>query len=88
MKEVTKEQFKEIYFKLGGGSSTGWDLDYWNKFYESPKRPGMKYLVQEPETKDHNRMIIVTDYSSNEYRLFFMTEEAEEALFYFPDEDD
>lgn len=41
MKEVTKEQFKEIYFKLGGGVATGWE--YWNKFFEDEKRSGMKY---------------------------------------------
>jgi len=84
MKEVTKEQFKEIYFRLGGG--LGWTLEYWNKFFEDEERPGMKYLIQEPETPEHTRMMIVTDYGSNEYRLFFMTEESEEAFFYFPDE--
>ena len=76
MKEVTKEQFKEIYFKLGGGAATGWGLEYWNKFFEDEKRPGMK----------HTRMMIVTDYNSNQYRLFFLTEESEESLFDFPDE--
>ena len=52
MKEVTKEQFKELYFKLGGGSAAGWGLDYWNKFFEDNETPGMKYLAQEPETPD------------------------------------
>ena len=84
MKEVTKEQFKEIYFRLGGG--VGWTLEYWNKFFEDEKRPGMKYLIQEPETPEHTRMMIVMDYDKNEYRLFFMTEESEEAFFYFPDQ--
>ena len=86
MKEVTKEQFKEIYFKLGGGAETGWGLEYWNKFFEDEKRPGMKYLLEEPETPEHTRMMIVTDYDRNEYRLFFLTEESEESLFDFPDE--
>ena len=71
MKEVTKEQFKRIYFKLGGGEATGWGLDYWNKFFEDEKRPGMKYLVEEPRTPEHTRMMIVTDFGRNEYRLFF-----------------
>ncbi len=83
MKEVTKEQFKEIYFKLGGGS--GWTPEYWNEFFEDEKRPGMKYLVKEPETPEHTRMMIVTDYGRNEYRLFFLTEESEESFFDFPD---
>jgi hypothetical protein len=46
----------------------------------------MKYLSEEPETPEHTRMMIVTDYGRNEYRLFFLTEESEESFFYFPDE--
>ncbi len=79
MKEVTKDQFKEIYLKLGGGAETGW-----SQFFEDERRPGMKYLVEEPKTPEHTRMMIVTDYGSNEYRLFFMTEESEESFFEFP----
>jgi hypothetical protein len=86
MKEVTREQFKEIYFKLGGGTATGWGLEYWNEFFEDEKIPGMKYLLEEPETPEHTRMMIVTDYGLNEHRLFFLTEESEESLFDFPDE--
>ena len=88
MKEVTKEQFKEMYLALGGGTSAGWDLRYWNEFYEHETRPGMRYLVQEPETLEHTRMMIVSDFSTNEYRLFFLTEEAEERFFYFPGRDE
>ncbi len=84
MKEVTKEQFKEVYFRLGGGAETGWSQEYWNSFFETEKRPGMKYLLEEPETPEHARMMIVD--SGNEYRLFFMTEESEESFFTFPDE--
>lgn len=84
MKAVTKEQFKEIYFRLGNGATTGWDLEYWNKFFEDEKRSGMKYLLEEPATPAHTRMMIITDYGGNEYRLFFFTEEGEEAFFDFP----
>ena len=84
MKEVTKEQFKESYFRLGSGATTGWDLEYWNKFFEDEKRSGMKYLLEEPETPEHTRMMIVTDYGRNEHRLFFFTEDSEEAFFDFP----
>jgi len=84
MKKVSKEYFKEIYFKLGGGSATGWGPEYWNEFFEIEKRPGMKYLVEEPETPQHTRMMIVTDFGNNEYRLFFLTEESEESFFDFP----
>jgi hypothetical protein len=85
MKEVTKEQFKETYFKLGGGAATGWGLECWNNSYEDEKRSGMKYLVKEPETPEHTRMMIVTDYGVNEHRLFFFIEESEESFFDFPD---
>jgi hypothetical protein len=61
MKEVTKEQFKEIYFRLGGGAATGWDLKYWNIFFKDEKIPGRKYLIEEPATPEHDRMMIVTD---------------------------
>ncbi len=83
MKEVTKEQFKEIYFKLGDNTG-GWTLEYWNKFFEEEK-PGWKYLIEEPETPEHTRMMIVTDFGMKEYRLFFWTEESEESFFDFPD---
>jgi hypothetical protein len=86
MRETTKEEFKEIYFRLGGGEATGWSLDYWNTFFERNERPGMRYLVEEPETPDHTRMMIVTDYVTNEYRLWFWTEEGEESFFDFPDD--
>ena len=82
MKEVTKEEFKEVYFRLGGGDATGWGLEYWNKFFEEEKRPGIKYLLEEPETPEHTRMMIVT--GGNEYRFFFFTEESEESFFTFP----
>jgi len=84
MKEVTKEQFKAIYVTRGGGEATGWGLDYWKQFFENERRQGMKYLVEEPATPEHTRMMIVTDGDRKEYRLFFMTEEGEESFFHFP----
>lgn len=84
MREVTKEEFKRLYFELGGGLRTGWSADYWDLFFEKQKRPNMKYLAQEPETRDHNRMMIVTDFGNNEYRMFFVTEEDEERMFDYP----
>jgi hypothetical protein len=86
MKEVTKEEFKRMYFRLGGGAATGWDLNYWNTFFADNERTDMKYLVEEPETPEHTRMMIVTDSSAKEYRLFCFTEEAEERFFEFPGE--
>ena len=87
MKEVSKEEFKEIYFRLGGGNASGWDLDYWNKFFEENEEPDMKYLVQKPQTREETRMMIVTDCGMKEYRMFFLTENAEENFFEFPGKD-
>lgn len=86
MKEVTREEFKETYFRLGGGSAAGWGPEYWKRFFEDNETPGMKYLAQEPETPEHTRMMIVTDYGAREYRLFFLTEEADESFFEFSGE--
>lgn len=86
MKAVTKEAFKKLYFDFGGGAATGWDLDYWNQFFEDNEKTDMKYSVEEPETPEHNRMMIVTDNSAKEYRLFFLTEEAEDSFMEFPEE--
>jgi hypothetical protein len=80
MKEVSKKEFKEAYFKYSQGSS-GYDLDYWNKFFEGVENRPMKYFVSVPETDKHTRMTIASDYASNEYRLFFMTEDDEEILY-------
>ena len=85
MKEVTKTQFKDAYFMLGGGEAAGWGQKYWNQFFEDTTEPEMKYMLEGPTTPEHARMMIVTDYASHEYRLFFVTEESEEAFFDFPD---
>ena len=86
MRQVTKEEFKRLYFELGGGAATGWDLRYWERFFADNQRIDMKYLAEEPETPEHTRMMIVTDSSAKEYRLFFLAEEAEDRFFEFPEE--
>jgi hypothetical protein len=77
-KEVSKEKFKEVYFRLGGGKRSGWTADYWQKFFENKAAPDWKFMVEEPRSPKHNRMSIITDNKAKEYRLFFMTEESEE----------
>ena len=84
MKEVTLEQFREIYFRLGGGDRAGWGQAYWDQFFANDPAPAMKYLIEEPPTPSHNRMMIVSDFAAREYRLFFMTEESEESFCEFP----
>lgn len=45
MKEVTKEQFKEIYSKYGGGEATGWGLECWKQFFENEKKTGNEVSI-------------------------------------------
>jgi hypothetical protein len=78
-KEVTREKFKEIYFRLGGGKKSGWTAEYWQEFFENKALPGWKFMVEEPRSAKHNRMFIVTDNKAKEYRMFFMTEEEEDS---------
>lgn len=83
-KEVTKEKFKEVYFRLGGGKSSGWTADYWQKFFEEKAEPGWRFMVEEPRSAEHNRMFIVTDTHAREYRLFFITEQSEDHFMEWP----
>ena len=80
MHEVTKGQFKAMFLKFGLASE-GWGQSYWDEFFENEKEDAMKYWVEEPESPQHNRMMIVSDRGSREHRLFFLTEESEESFF-------
>jgi hypothetical protein len=83
-REVTKPEFKEIYFRLGGAPDSGWTADYWQTFFEGNVTPGWKYMVEDPAGPDHHRMWIVTDDATKEYRLFFLNEKHTEDVFDFP----
>lgn len=80
-KEVSKEKFKEIYFRLGGGDYSGWTTDYWRKFFEDEVKPGWRFMVEEPKSPKHDSMWIVTDHETQEYRLFFTTDQSIEDFF-------
>jgi hypothetical protein len=86
-REVTKEKFKEIYFRLGGGKSSGWTAEYWQKFFEDKAKPGWRFMVEEPKSPEHDCMWIVTDNEAREYRVWFMTEQDSEDCCAFPDTD-
>lgn len=77
--EVTKERFKDLYFKHATPNS-GWTEDYWNHFYE--KEEGKRYFFTKPATSESTRMFIVS--GDNKHRLIFLTEDAEESFFDFP----
>ena len=86
MREVTKDEFKRVYFKLGGGRG-GWDAEYWKRTFDDAARPGMKFMVEDPATPAHTAMWIVSDFAVSEYRLFFRTDDESDAMLEFPDTD-
>ncbi len=71
MREVTKSEFKRIYFEVGG-CRDGWDAAHWKRTFEDNPRPGIT-------------MWIVSDFAVNEYRLFFRTAEHSDDMLVFPD---
>jgi hypothetical protein len=79
---VTKEEFKGVYFRLGG--SSGWTADYWQEFFEVQVEPGWRFLVEEPRSPEHDRMWIVSDQGAKEHRLFFSTDQDTEDFFDYP----
>lgn len=85
-REVTKEEFKILYFRLGGGRG-GWTAEYWQEFFEEEVKPDWRFMVKEPESPGHDSMLIVADSAAKEYRLFFRTEEETESFFDYPGKD-
>lgn len=85
MREVSKAEFREAYFRYGRCEG-GWTQDYWIRCYEQAPQPGMRYRVEDPTSPDQTRMMIVVDHSAKEHRLFLVSEEAEARLFDFPEE--
>ncbi len=86
MRQVTKSEFKQLYFTLGRGRD-GWDEAHWKGTFEDNPRPDMRFMVEEPATALHVKMWIVSDYAVNEYRLFFMTEDDSEGVLEWPSTD-
>ena len=79
MKEVPKEQFKETYFKLGGGEASGWTLERWDEFFE--KEPDRKYFVEAAPSPGHSCMEIEIDYAARTCRMIFLTPESQPEYF-------
>jgi hypothetical protein len=80
MNEVTKAEFREAFLKYGSAED-GWGQGYWDRFFAVDKSPPMKFMFQPPESTRHSRMMIVNDFLSREYRMFFLTLDEEEGLF-------
>jgi hypothetical protein len=85
-KQVSKALFEEVYFRLGGGVSSGWTADYWQEAVEPYTGLGWRFMVEEPRSAEHNRMWVVTDHKALEHRLYFTTEQSEEDSFDWPEE--
>jgi hypothetical protein len=86
-REVPKEEFKTLYFRLGG-SRGGWTAEYWQESFEEEVKPDWRFMVEEPESPAHDSMFIVEDSGAKEYRLFFQTEEETESFFDYPGKDE
>lgn len=84
-RQVSKGLFKDVYFRLGGGESSGWTADHWRRVIEPYTGLGWRFLVEEPRSAAHDRMWVVTDHEAMEHRLFFTTEQSEEELFDWPE---
>ncbi len=82
-REVSKEAFKEMYFRFGIGPDSGWTAEYWEEF-ERGLQPGWKFKVRDQESAAHDQMWIVTDGEAREHRLFFWTEDTTERFFDHP----
>lgn len=80
MREVSKDEFREAYFRHARDGD-GWTPAYWQQFYEPDREPPMRYKLELPNTPDQTRMVIVDDFALREHRLFFMSERAEDRLF-------
>src|ERR1044072_4306775 len=83
--QVSKGLFEDMYFRLGGGKSTGWTADYWQKVIEPYAGLGWRFMVEEPRSAEHNRMFVVTDPQAWGHRLFFMTEQSEDSFMEWPE---
>jgi hypothetical protein len=84
LREVAKDEFKTIYFRLGGGSGSGWTAEYWREFFEEKVKPSWRFMVEDPKSPEYDRMSIVADSQAMEYRLFFLTDESTESFFDHP----
>jgi hypothetical protein len=77
-REVTKQEFKELFFKYGVASNySGWTEDYWNRFHEH--ETNARYFFTEPTSPGQLRMFISS--GGGTHRIFLLSEEAEESLF-------
>jgi hypothetical protein len=81
MRKVSKDEFKRIYFAHLG---RGYTEEYWQNLFENKRDHEnfvWEHFVSEPTSPQETEMIIVTDYGTHQYRLFFSTEEQQESWY-------
>jgi hypothetical protein len=78
--EIPKSEFKKLYLRYSTPDS-GWTREYWNEFFEA--EVGKKYFFRKPDTPGSTRMMIVSD--KDVRRMIFLTDDAEESFFGFPE---
>jgi len=83
MKEVTREEFKKLFFEHATPGS-GWTHESWKQIDQGPDAD-TKYLYKPPATPLHDRLYISS--GDAECRMFFMTDESDEAFFDHPGRD-
>jgi hypothetical protein len=79
MDEITKQQFKAMYFRHRQPND-GWTPEYWSKHFEPDPVPPMKYKAEPPKSLAHTAMMIVVDFGSREYRMFFLTQDSADRM--------
>lgn len=78
-REISKDEFKKIYFKYGT-ESNGWSKSYWEQFFEN--KAVEKYEVTGDSEDDTLSMMIST--GQDECRIILMDEDAIDRFFEIP----
>ena len=81
MKQITKSEFVELFIKHATPADSGWNPDHW-KTLEKYHETETKWMYQEPQSPQHDRLYLVCGCGEN--RMFFMTDESDEAFFDHP----
>ncbi|MFA5830110.1 MAG: hypothetical protein WC843_06520 [Candidatus Gracilibacteria bacterium] len=80
--EVTKEQFKTLYFQYATPDS-GWGEANWHSTFE--KQEGEKYFFMKSANPE---AVMCISTGQKENRIYFLTEDALDSFYDFPGKDD
>jgi len=71
----------QVHWLRVEGHPRSTDKRCWQQTFERTEDKNMRFKIEEPQSDNHDRMMIVSDYAGREHRLFFFTEESEERFF-------